>query len=263
MAFSVNNETKIGALTAITITLFILGFNFLKGKSPLKGSTYLYARFEDIADLKPANPVMMNGLAVGKVYETAPGDAQMNTVLVTIRLTEKILIPTNSIATIKGNPLGTPAVEITKGDAQTFLKKGDTLQTGANGGLLGTVMEKLGPTQKSLENALGGMDTLLQKVNGTLTPSVQQDLQATISHLAITTAKLSATVDAVNKLVASQNATIANTLKNAETFSSGLAETKGKLPAITNNLETATQKLSSLELDKTINQLNKTMAALD
>jgi hypothetical protein len=29
----ISNETKIGALTAIAITLLVLGFNFLKGKT--------------------------------------------------------------------------------------------------------------------------------------------------------------------------------------------------------------------------------------
>ncbi len=29
----ISNETKVGALTAIAITVLILGFNFLKGKS--------------------------------------------------------------------------------------------------------------------------------------------------------------------------------------------------------------------------------------
>ncbi len=30
----ISNETKVGALTAVAITLLILGFNFLKGKKP-------------------------------------------------------------------------------------------------------------------------------------------------------------------------------------------------------------------------------------
>jgi phospholipid/cholesterol/gamma-HCH transport system substrate-binding protein len=29
----ISNETKVGTLTAISITLLILGFNFLKGKN--------------------------------------------------------------------------------------------------------------------------------------------------------------------------------------------------------------------------------------
>ncbi|HSR37423.1 MAG TPA: hypothetical protein VLL95_00810, partial [Phnomibacter sp.] len=61
MAFKISNETKVGALTVITVTLFILGFNFLKGKNPLKRSQYYYARFDAIEGLVPSNPVIMNG----------------------------------------------------------------------------------------------------------------------------------------------------------------------------------------------------------
>jgi phospholipid/cholesterol/gamma-HCH transport system substrate-binding protein len=262
MAFKVSNETKVGALTAITITLFILGFNFLKGKSPLKKSTYLYARFNSIEGLVPANPVIMNGLSIGKVYETVPGDAELNNVLVTIRLTEDILIPDNSVASVKSNPLGTPAIEIVKGDSKTFLEKGDTIISASTPGFLGSIFDKLGPTQQILNKALGGLDTLVGKVNSTINPAMQQDLRQTIAHLNAVSANLGKTVEAVNQLIASQTGTLSNTLKNLESFSGGLAESKDKIPAITGNLEKTTKNLSELDLDKTISQLNVAVASL-
>ena len=75
MAFKLSNETKVGALTAISITLLILGFNFLKGKNLTKKSRYLFAKFEKIDGLVAANPVLMNGLSIGSVYTAEPGDA--------------------------------------------------------------------------------------------------------------------------------------------------------------------------------------------
>jgi phospholipid/cholesterol/gamma-HCH transport system substrate-binding protein len=44
---TVSNETKVGALTAVAITLLILSFNFLKGKTLLKTGNYLYAKYTD------------------------------------------------------------------------------------------------------------------------------------------------------------------------------------------------------------------------
>jgi phospholipid/cholesterol/gamma-HCH transport system substrate-binding protein len=42
----VSNETKVGALTAVSITLLILGFNYLKGKNIFsKANTEIYAVF--------------------------------------------------------------------------------------------------------------------------------------------------------------------------------------------------------------------------
>jgi phospholipid/cholesterol/gamma-HCH transport system substrate-binding protein len=38
----ISNETKVGALTAVSITLLILGFNFLKGKNVFKKKATMY-----------------------------------------------------------------------------------------------------------------------------------------------------------------------------------------------------------------------------
>ncbi len=66
----VSNETKVGALAAVSITLLILGFNFLKGKNLLsKANTEIYAVFQKVDGLNIANPVTINGLQIGKVYE--------------------------------------------------------------------------------------------------------------------------------------------------------------------------------------------------
>ena len=42
----ISNETKVGALSAIAITLLILGFNFLKGKSVFKSGSFLYLNMQ-------------------------------------------------------------------------------------------------------------------------------------------------------------------------------------------------------------------------
>ena len=47
----VSNETKVGALTVIAVTLMILGFNFLKGKTFFKSGTFIYAKYADTKGL--------------------------------------------------------------------------------------------------------------------------------------------------------------------------------------------------------------------
>ena len=70
----ITNETKVGALSAIAITLLILGFNFLKGKSIFKSGSFLYAKYADTKGLMISNPVVINGLQVGSVYELEEQD---------------------------------------------------------------------------------------------------------------------------------------------------------------------------------------------
>jgi len=65
----VSNETKVGALTVIAVTLIIFGFNFLKGKTFFKSGTFIYAKYTDTKGLIVSNPVFVNGFQVGTVFE--------------------------------------------------------------------------------------------------------------------------------------------------------------------------------------------------
>lgn len=262
MAFKVSNETKVGAFTAIAITLLILGFNFLKGNNPLKKSQYFYAKFEAIEGLVAANPVMMNGLVVGTVYKTEPADEFLTSILVTIRLTEPIVIPTDSKATIKGNLLSTPVIEITKGVATTYLNKGDTIQTLSSSGFLGTVLEQLGPTQTKLNSALGNMDSLLLSANKILDANTQANLRLSMAHLSTITSNLVKTTQELNKLLSSNQNTLKVTLDNLQTTSKQMQTGTENLPAITANMEKVTKELSEAEFGKMVKNLDATISEL-
>ena len=96
----ISNETKVGALTAIAITLLILGFNFLKGKSLFDKSTQIYAVFPTVEGLTASNPVTVNGLQVGTVAKLLEKDKDVTGVIVVVNLTKDIHIPKNSVASV-------------------------------------------------------------------------------------------------------------------------------------------------------------------
>lgn len=262
MAFKISNETKVGALTAISITLLILGFNFLKGVNLTKKSRFLYARFEQIDGLMTANPVSMNGLAIGSVYKTAPGDRDLSWVLVTIRLDQDVNIPDNSVATIQSSLLGSSSMEIIKGNSKTHLNPGDTLHTTASGGLLGGMLTKLEPTQKNLDKILTSADTLVENINEVLDERAKADLRQSLANLSKITNNLATTTSSLNDLLNAQTGALTKTLKNLESFSQSLSVLKEKLPDIAGNLDKTTKNLSELDLDKTLKSVNNSMAAL-
>ena len=65
----VSNETKVGALTVIAVTLIILGFNFLRGKTSLNQVILFMQIYHDTKGLIVSNPVFVNGFQVGTVFE--------------------------------------------------------------------------------------------------------------------------------------------------------------------------------------------------
>ena len=136
----VSNETKVGALTVIAVTLMILGFNFLKGKTFFKSGTFIYAKYADTKGLIVSNPVFVNGFQVGTVFEIENMNNNLSELVVCIKLNQLYKIPKNSIATIQENPLGTNAINIIQGTSSSLIVSGDTIQSAPATSLLGDLM---------------------------------------------------------------------------------------------------------------------------
>ena len=113
----ISNETKVGLLTIVALTLLIVGFNFLKGKNILSKEKHLYAVFSDLGSLKKSNEVKINGLPIGAVYTYTEIDKDLSGIIVTITLKRDVNIPENSIATIESELLGGSYIDIIKGDS--------------------------------------------------------------------------------------------------------------------------------------------------
>jgi len=113
---TISNETKIGSLTAIAITLLILGVNFLKGKSIGGRNSQYFAVFNDIQGLSKSNPVVINGKEVGSIYET-DGGRDMRRITVTVNMKEDVNIPDDAYAVISKSLLGNVQLEIKLGNS--------------------------------------------------------------------------------------------------------------------------------------------------
>src|SRR5580693_6251697 len=96
----ISNETKIGVLTTISITLLILGFNFLKGNKLFQRSRNIYAIFKNVSGLEVSDAVMINGLSIGTISAINEEDRDVKNIRVTINLRKDIDIPKNSVASI-------------------------------------------------------------------------------------------------------------------------------------------------------------------
>ena len=108
----VSNETKVGALTIIAITLIILGFNFLRGKTIFKSGNFIYAKYADTKGLIISNPVFVNGFQVGTVFDIENQTADLSQIVVSIklnntykitRLTKKNKAKSNTLKQIESN----------------------------------------------------------------------------------------------------------------------------------------------------------------
>jgi phospholipid/cholesterol/gamma-HCH transport system substrate-binding protein len=225
----VSNETKVGALTVIAVTLLILGFNFLKGKTILKKSNVLYARFPDVGALEPANQVKIKGYRIGNVYKIDKLDKNVSEVVVTINLLDEINIPANSVAVINSSLTGNSSIS--------------------------KLSNSIDPVMANVKQAVDSLKLLLGNVNSMFDENTKSNLRHTIANLKTTSDNLSVMLN-------SKNGALAKTLTNVEAFTSNLNTNNEKLNTTIDNFKTTSQKLSELQLQETVANLNNSITQL-
>lgn len=260
---TVSNETKVGALTAVAITLLILSFNFLKGKTLLKTGNYLYAEYTDTKGIKISNPVYVKGFQVGAVADIENADPNLASIIVSIKLTDSYNIPTNSVAVINENPLGTPSIEIKLGDQKTYLQQGDTLATAESKGILSGVMDKLGPVTAKLEKTIATLDTVLRNLNSVFDPQTKNNLQSVIANVNKTTESLVVSSAALQQMLNQQTGSIAQTMQNVNKFTKNLSDNNDKVTQTLTNVTKASENFSKADLEGSINQLKTAIGNLN
>ena len=250
----ISNETKVGALTAIAITVLILGFNFLKGKGA--SGKEVFAVFPNVDKLVTSNPVFINGLQVGKVTGLQEKDKNMSGIVVTITLTKDLNIPRNSVATLNSELLGNTAVNVFLGNGSDYLKEGDTLRTERSLALTDKLQKSIDPAINNINKTLLSLDDVIQKLNTILDPNTRNNLQGIVANLATSSHSL-------EQLLNTETGILAKTIGNLNTITTDFARNGPKIDSTFSNLQSATDKLSKAKIGEAIESMQKTMAKLE
>ena len=244
----ISNETKIGALAAVSIALLILGFNFLKGQTLFEHEKQIFAVFTNVNGLVKSNPVKINGFLVGKVGDLKQRDKSLSAIIVPITLNKEVDIPDNSVAFVDKDLLGTTSLVIKMGNSNQIVKDGDTLVSADNPGMLDNVQAQIAPAMTKLNSAIQSLEVLITNVNSVLDPNTKNNIQSVIANSAASTA-------ALRNLLATQTGTLAQSLANLQKFSENLNKNNEGINKTVANIETATSKLAKADIDQAIKNL--------
>jgi len=250
----ISNETKIGVMAVVGVVMLIIGFKYLKGSGIFKKENHIYAVYGDVQGLKQSNPVVINGLQVGRIANL-DGGKDMKRILVTVSLTKDVNIPSNSLAVINPNLLGSPTMEIQLGDASTYLKNGDTLLTTLSGGAFDEAMKLINPVLYEVKNAVKSLDSVLTTVTTVFDVRTKDNIQSILTNVNAATASFVVTSQSLQKLVDIQNGALGQSLKNMNTFTSNLNTNNNHLDSIMKNAEVFSNKLSKIDLKQTLDTL--------
>ncbi|MEO6813408.1 MAG: MlaD family protein [Ginsengibacter sp.] len=251
----INNETKIGVLALVGVVLLVLGFNFLKGKNLFKKDNHVYAVYQDVQGLTKSNPVIINGLQIGRI-ENIDGGKDMKRILVTVTLFKDVNIPNNSLAVINPNLLGNPTLEIQLGSSTKYLKSGDTLITTLSGGAFDEALKIINPVLYEVRNAVKSLDSVLHIVTGVFDPTTKKNMREIVANLNTVTSSFAISANSLQQMMDVQNGALSKSLENVNVFTANLNSNNGKLNSILENAKAASQKFAAVDFQKTIDSLN-------
>lgn len=242
-------------MAVIGIAILVIGFNFLKGKGLFKQENNIYAVFQDAQGLVKSNPVLINGVQVGRI-ENLDGGKDMKRILVTVSLKKEVNIPSNSLAVINPNLLGSPTLEIQLGNSDTYLKKGDTLLTMMSGGAFDQAMKLINPVLYEVKNAVKSLDSVLTTIASVFDAETKDNIKGMIGNFRLASASFVNTASSLQTIMDSQNSDLAHSLKNVNSFTTNLNTNNGRLDSIMENTKVFAQKLSAIDLSETLDTLN-------
>ncbi len=259
----ISNETKIGALTVIAVTFFILGFNFLKGKSLFKTGNYLYAKYPDAKKVAPSDPVFINGFKVGSVEEAETRDNDLSSIIVSIKLNAAYKIPDNSTASIESSLLGGADISITLGNSTRYLQSGDTIPSISDPGLMDQLQSKLTPVADQLKATLTSLDAVLKNVNTVLDPTTKGNLQSVIGSLSKAAANMVTSSESLQRLLNTQTGALSKSLDNVNHFTKNLADNNDKISHVLSTIDSTTTHLSKADLEGVVNNFKQSAGQLN
>ena len=248
MKFS--KEIKVGILAIVSITILYFGFNFLKGIDLFKETNSYYALYDNIDGLTISNPVVINGLSVGRVSNIAILQKQGNKVAVEVSIDSKIILGSGTVARLVNlDFLGSKAIELILSDQTEVIHvHGDTLDSDVDAGITEFLKQSAGPVADNIGTTITRVNAILESFQGN-SEKINATLESIQSIAANLDRKLPVMQDKLIDLLDSLN-------KNSQELTKVLV---GLEPVLANAAQ-ITDSLKTLELAQT---LDKTQLMLD
>ena len=247
----ISKEFKIGIISFSIIIGFIIGINYLKGKSYFTGSVSYFAKYQNISGLNISSPVTISGYKIGQVNKV---DLNPITKEITIELyiSKDIQLNKNAQALIYNQDLmGSKGVKIINGTSNIFHEANDTLIGDLEEDLTTQLKNELYPLKGQIAQAIEQMGLTFKSLNGNEGENIKRLF-----------GQLNTTLSSLNTLLKDSQPKLANVLKNAEGFTNNLNNNNQNITQILSNLNAVTDSLNKANLSNAVTNMNNSFAEL-
>jgi len=227
----ISREQKTGILIITCITIFIFGFNYLKGTSLFNNNKIVSAAYGDVEGLVIGANVTISGMNVGKV-RNIDFDENYDKILVTFSLRNDLTFSNQSKAQIyEAGLIGGKAIAIIPIYEQgNFVKNGDVLPSDIKPGLTELVNQQIAPLQDKIEGLLTSADSLFAGVSNVMNYDTQNNLKLALEGLSVS-------VNNVAKLTENMNRVVIQNEQNFIGIMNNLKDTSKNLSQLTNSFK--------------------------
>lgn len=246
----ISKEFKVGLLAIVSITILYFGFNFLKGIDLFKETNNYYALYENIDGLTASNPVIINGLSVGRVSNIQILQNKGNLVSVEMSVDSKIDLNIGTVARLMNTDfLGSKAIELILYDSSKVIyEDGDTLESEVDEGITEFLKQSAGPVADNIGTTITRINAILESFQGN-----SEKINATLANIEKMTENVTRNLPHMEE---KYYVLMDNLSKNSQELNEVLIALK---PVLANAAQ-FTDSLKTLELSET---LDKTQLMLD
>jgi phospholipid/cholesterol/gamma-HCH transport system substrate-binding protein len=245
----ITKEIKAGILVIASISLFIWGYSYLKGKDILNNYKTFFVKYDNVEGLAATASITINGLVVGQV---AGIKLQPNgEILVQLQIKNDFPFSKSSVVALyePGLIAGRQLQIIPNFKDTTIAVSGDTLTSSVKKGLTDLVSDKLAPLQQKIEKMVVNADLLLTNLNDVLDAKSKENLKNSISNL-------SKTIEGFNSVVDNANTILYNNKGNID-------KTFSNLNKVSTDFSKISDSLSKANLTKVVHNLENTLSNVD
>lgn len=249
-----SKELIIGVFALIACFLLYFGFNFLKGSDLFSNDNIYYVTYDNVGGLTESNPVMLNGLNIGRVKAIdilKEDNEPIPKMRVTIEIRNDLVLGDSSRAILADNGfLGGKMIDLYIGTVEKPLESRSEIPGVIDKGLLGALESQALPTVSKVDSVLSNVNLLLGELSGAglKINSLLGNLDAMSSTLQGSLRGNQGNIDA--------------TMQNLRVFSADLIELERGLRPIVGKMDNFTDKMNQLELEESLKKTNTALSEL-
>ncbi len=246
-----NKEFKVGLFVALALVLLYFGLDFLKGRDFFETTHKYYAIYDNVDQLQKANPVLVNGYAVGRVSNIRIMQERQNKVLVELDIDSDIVLGDSTKAILDSDFLGTKSILLSIGTVTIQKQPKDTIIAEVAKSLLQSLSATAEPVADNLQTTIRKLNTVLDNLakNTASLDTLFRGLKNTPGHLNRTLSKSSEKLDELTLTI--------------KTTTEHLNQTLVDLRPTVKNFHAFSDSLKRMELNKTLSKTQQTMTKLN